>query len=155
MACGDERLERGYRCVYVRTARQTNKERKLKRTGQKTETTATENSGSGRLRGRRHDVGRKELALYRHRWQVELAFKRMKSLLGVSHLRKKPSEGAKTWLQGKLLVVCLIERLIAVGEHFPLSRARPKNEVVQLRCRWREMALIYWLLCCVINPRLS
>ena len=58
------------------------------------------------------------LALYRHRWQVELAFKRMKSLLGLSHLRKKNPEGAKAWLQGKLLVACLIERLIAVGEHF-------------------------------------
>lgn len=58
------------------------------------------------------------LALYRHRWQVELAFKRMKSLLGLSHLRKKNPEGAKAWLQGKLLVACLIERLIAAGEHF-------------------------------------
>lgn len=58
------------------------------------------------------------LALYRHRWQVELAFKRMKSLLGLSRLRKKDPEGAKAWLQGKLLVACLIERLIAVGEHF-------------------------------------
>ena len=58
------------------------------------------------------------LALYRHRWQVELAFKRMKSLLGLSRLRKKEPEGAKAWLQGKLLVACLIERLIAAGEHF-------------------------------------
>ena len=32
---------------------------------------------------------------------------------------------------------------------------RPKTEVAQQRCRWREMALIYWLLCCVINSRLS
>lgn len=66
------------------------------------------------------------LALYRHRWQVELAFKRMKSLLGLSHLRKKNPEGAKAWLQGKLLVACLIERLIAVGEHFsPVEGDKP------------------------------
>jgi len=58
------------------------------------------------------------MALYRHRWQVELAFKRMKSLLGMSRLRKKDPEGAKAWLQGKLLVACLIERLIVLGEHF-------------------------------------
>lgn len=58
------------------------------------------------------------MSLYRHRWQVELAFKRMKSLLGMSRLRKKNPEGAKAWLQGKLLVACLIERLIALGEHF-------------------------------------
>lgn len=38
------------------------------------------------------------LALYRHRWLVELAFKRMKSLLGLSRVRKKDPEGAKAWL---------------------------------------------------------
>jgi hypothetical protein len=68
------------------------------------------------------------LALYRHRWQVELAFKRMKSLLGLSHLRKKNPEGAKAWLQGKLLVACLIERLIAAGEHFsPIEGDEPEK----------------------------
>jgi hypothetical protein len=35
------------------------------------------------------------LALYRHRWQVELAFKRMKSLLGFGHLKKKDTEGPR------------------------------------------------------------
>jgi hypothetical protein len=59
------------------------------------------------------------LGLYRHRWQVELAFKRMKSLMGLGHLKKKDMEGAKAWLQGKLFVACLIERLIAAGGHFP------------------------------------
>lgn len=69
------------------------------------------------------------LALYRHRWQVELAFKRMKSLLGLSRLRKKDPEGAQAWLQGKLLVACLIERLIAVGEHFsPVAHAEHERE---------------------------
>lgn len=58
------------------------------------------------------------LALYRHRWQVELAFKRMKSLLGFGHFKKKDAEGAKAWLQGKLFVACLIERLIALGDRF-------------------------------------
>lgn len=58
------------------------------------------------------------LALYRHRWQVELAFKRMKSLLGLGYLKKKDADGAKAWLQGKLFVACLIERLIALGDHF-------------------------------------
>lgn len=70
------------------------------------------------------------LALYQHRWQVELAFKRMKSLLGLSRLRKKNPEGAKAWLQGKLLVACLIERLIAEGEHFS---PEPKEELTKKR----------------------
>lgn len=58
------------------------------------------------------------LELYRCRWQVELAFKRLKSLLQLGHLKKTDREGAKAWLQGKLLIACLIETMIAVGERF-------------------------------------
>ncbi|MCL4503581.1 MAG: transposase [Deltaproteobacteria bacterium] len=56
----------------------------------------------------------KILEMYRGRWQVELVFKRLKSLLGLGHLKK--TDG--TWLQGKLLVAFLIEALIASAERF-------------------------------------
>jgi hypothetical protein len=58
------------------------------------------------------------LELYRYRWQIELAFKRLKSLLHLGHLKKTDPVGAKAWLQGKLFVAALIETLIAVGERF-------------------------------------
>jgi hypothetical protein len=58
------------------------------------------------------------LELYRHRWQIELAFKRLKSLLHLGHLKKTDPVGAKAWLQGKLFVATLIETLTAVGERF-------------------------------------
>ncbi len=58
------------------------------------------------------------LELYRYRWQIELAFKRLKSLLQLGHLKKTDQEGAKAWLQGKIFVATLIEMLIAVGERF-------------------------------------
>lgn len=58
------------------------------------------------------------MELYRARWQIELAFKRLKSLLQMGHLKKTDPQGAKAWLQGKLLVAALIERLIAIGERF-------------------------------------
>jgi hypothetical protein len=58
------------------------------------------------------------LELYRHRWQIELAFKRLKSLLELGHLKKTDQQGAKAWLQGKLFVATLIATLIAVGERF-------------------------------------
>lgn len=58
------------------------------------------------------------LELYRRRWQVELAFKRLKSLLQIGHLKKIDKLGAKAWLQGKLLVACLIETLIFMAERF-------------------------------------
>lgn len=60
----------------------------------------------------------KVLEMYRGRWQVELAFKRLKSLLGLGHLKKTDEEVAKAWLQGKLLVAFLIEALIASAERF-------------------------------------
>jgi len=58
------------------------------------------------------------LEMYRGRWQVELAFKRLKSLLGLGHLKKTDEDVAKAWLQGKLLVAFLIEALIAAAESF-------------------------------------
>jgi len=63
------------------------------------------------------------LALYRMRWQIELAFKRMKSLLGLGKLKKVEPAGARAWLQGKLLIACLIEKMIAVGDLFPPRRS--------------------------------
>jgi hypothetical protein len=66
-----------------------------------------------------HDVPAQSiLELYRYRWQIELAFKRLKSLLHLGHLKKTDPVGAKAWLQGKLFVATLIETLIAVGERF-------------------------------------
>lgn len=58
------------------------------------------------------------LTIYRARWQIELTFKRLKSLLGLGHLHNKNSESAKAWLYGKLLAACLIEALAVVSERF-------------------------------------
>ena len=56
--------------------------------------------------------------MYRARWQIELTFKRLKSLLGLGHLKKHSSKAALAWLQGKLLVAFLIEYMLAKAEHF-------------------------------------
>lgn len=52
------------------------------------------------------------LEMYRLRWQVELVFKRFKSLAQLGHLPKQDDESAKAWLYGKLLVALLVEKLI-------------------------------------------
>ncbi len=52
------------------------------------------------------------LDFYRLRWQIELAFKRMKSLLGLGHLPKKDPASARAWLHGKLFASLLVERMI-------------------------------------------
>ena len=62
--------------------------------------------------------GAQALEMYRGRWQIELVFKRLKSILGLGHLRKTDPEASKAWLQGKLLVAFLVEALIRCGESF-------------------------------------
>lgn len=56
--------------------------------------------------------GSEVLEWYRLRWQVELVFKRFKSLAELGHLPKHNDESAKAWLYGKLLVALLVEKLI-------------------------------------------
>jgi hypothetical protein len=53
---------------------------------------------------------------YRLRWQIELEFKRLKSLIALGHLKKHDAQAARSWLQGKLLVALLIARMIAHAE---------------------------------------
>ena len=52
------------------------------------------------------------------RWQVELAFKRLKSILSLGHLRKQDVEGSKAWINGKFFVAILIETMIEAGRSF-------------------------------------
>lgn len=51
------------------------------------------------------------LELYRLRWQIEIAFKRLKSLLDFDQLRAKDPALAKCYLYGKLLAAILIDDL--------------------------------------------
>ena len=61
---------------------------------------------------------RQVLDLYRARWQIELCFKRFKSLLGLGHLPKRSDASARAWIEGKLLTVLLIERLVDEARFF-------------------------------------
>lgn len=58
------------------------------------------------------------LEFYRSRWQVELAFKRLKSLLCLGHVPKTSDETAKAWMQAKVLVALLIEKVLCEGRFF-------------------------------------
>jgi hypothetical protein len=49
------------------------------------------------------------LAAYRLRWQVELAFKRLKSLLGFDRLPAKSEALARSWLLAHLILALLID----------------------------------------------
>jgi len=54
---------------------------------------------------------KKVLELYRLRWQVELVFKRFKSIARIGALPKYTDSSAKAWLYGKMFVALLVERL--------------------------------------------
>ena len=55
---------------------------------------------------------------YRLRWQIELVFKRMKSIMGLGHLPKADPISCQAWLHGKLFVALLVERMIGAANSF-------------------------------------
>ena len=68
------------------------------------------------------------LEWYRARWQVELVFKRFKSIAELGHLPKTDEESALAWLYGKLLTALLAERIVHHAESvspwgYPLAPA--------------------------------
>ena len=78
----------------------------------------------------------KVLEFYRGRWQVELVFKRLKSIVGLGHLRKDNEEMARAWIHGKLFVAFLLEAMLRCGEtFFPLGLpALPAGMAVTAAC---------------------
>ena len=51
------------------------------------------------------------LKLYRMRWRIELAFKRLKSLVGLRSPPAKDKALARTWILSHLLMILLVEPL--------------------------------------------
>jgi hypothetical protein len=80
------------------------------------------------------------LDLYRLRWQVELLFKRFKSLLNFDGLRSQDPELTQTYLLAKLVAALLIEALTArVSAQAPDWFLTPKRPV----SLWRLTALLW------------
>jgi Transposase DDE domain len=78
--------------------------------------------------------------LYRLRWQVELYFKRLKSLLQFDQLRAKDPRLVQTYLLGKLLAALLLDQLLqATEEQQPDWFAAPQRPV----SLWRLSALLW------------
>jgi hypothetical protein len=49
------------------------------------------------------------------RWQIELVFRRLQSLLGLGHLPKYDDRSWRAWLYGKLLLAPLTQKPIRTG----------------------------------------
>jgi hypothetical protein len=63
------------------------------------------------------------LALYRLRWRIELAFKRLKSLVGLSGPPGVDERSARAWVLAHLLMILLLEPLIGEFEDSPRRAA--------------------------------
>lgn len=80
------------------------------------------------------------LEYYRFRWQIELVFKRLKSLLAVGHLPKHDARSSRAWLYGKLLVALLTQKLVHLGCNFSpwgyeLGSPPPRQSVAGISVR--------------------
>lgn len=74
-------------------------------------------------------------ALYRLRWQIEICFKRQKSLLDLDDVRCHTDAATRAVLYGKLLAMVLFERACPLGSVFALEEAElPEGTMVP---RWR------------------
>jgi hypothetical protein len=61
---------------------------------------------------------RQVLRHFRFRWQLELVFKRTKSIMGLGQIPKRSDDSSRAWLNGKLLVALLVDRLWRHAESF-------------------------------------
>lgn len=59
------------------------------------------------------------MELYRVRWQIELEFKRLKSLLGLDALPSRRGPTAESWILARILAAILVERLLRDSGAFP------------------------------------
>ena len=67
------------------------------------------------------------LEIYRGRWQIELYFKRIKSLMGVGNLPSKNPENAMSWITGKILIAILAETFHALAEQLGNTVSSPET----------------------------
>jgi hypothetical protein len=64
------------------------------------------------------------LELYRQRWQIELVFKRLKSLFGYHEIPVRIEQSARAWFYGKLLLAALCETWVNTGRFSPSAGKR-------------------------------
>jgi hypothetical protein len=78
--------------------------------------------------------------LYRMRWQVELYFKRLKSILHLDHLRAHDPQLARAYLLGKLLAALLLDRL---AQLFVAAVPTWLDDSRHPLSRWRLLTLLW------------
>lgn len=81
------------------------------------------------------------LELYRVRWQIELVFKRLKSILHINQLRTRlGGRLADIYLSGKLLYALLLDRLLTKRTQ---QRQAIRLEAERRQTPWRSLKLLH------------
>lgn len=66
------------------------------------------------------------LELYKLRWQVEMVFKRYKSILNLGSMPTKTASSSEVWLNCKMLIAVLIEKLLSEVDFSPyITQKKP------------------------------
>jgi hypothetical protein len=81
---------------------------------------------------RRECTAAQVLNLYRWRWQVELVFKSLKSLLGMGKVPKRKAGSARAWIQGKIITALIVEHAMKKSGSFsPWGQGSARSEQVE------------------------
>lgn len=68
-------------------------------------------------------------ALYRLRWQIEIAIKRLKSILHIDRLPAKDPDLARAWLYAHLLLALILDETLAEPGAVPPSSVNPPTDL--------------------------
>lgn len=71
------------------------------------------------------------LSCYHPHWQVELVFKRLKSLLALGSIPTKTKEASETWINGKILLSLLTEKYLGDIDFSPSGNIRTEQECME------------------------
>ncbi len=86
------------------------------------------------------------LSCYRLRWQVELVFKRMKSLLQLGNIPTKTKESGEVWISGKSCCPFLQKNILGILIFPPLGTSEENRSI------WRETKLTSFIIFMMLLP---
>jgi hypothetical protein len=87
------------------------------------------------------------LKLYRLRWQVELLFKRLKSLLHLDALPTREGPTSKSWLLGRLIAAAIAQNLVN-----PTGLFSPRRQQRRRRVDLKSQCLVK-IPCCTVGAK--
>ena len=89
------------------------------------------------------------LSCYRLCWQVELVFKRLKSLLQLGSIPTKTEEAGEVWIDGKICCRFSLKNILGILIFPPLGTSAGNQSI------WRETKLVSFIIFMMILPNIQ